>query len=92
MTQKYDIHALRALQDLEAKLNEDLVKLYNVEDEDGLPEDATVDIISVYNLDADKKLEELVISLNSFGFLYNILIIFVSFFFSLEKFFYYSSA
>lgn len=69
MTQKYDIHALRALQDLESKLNEDLVKLYNVEDEDGLPEDATVDIISVYNLDADKKLEELVISLNTFGFL-----------------------
>lgn len=57
LTQKYDMHALRALQKLEAELLQWLAELYGCE-EDGVP--VEVDLLEVYNLDPPLRAEALV--------------------------------
>lgn len=65
LTQKYDMHALRALQKLEAELLQWLAELYGCE-EDGVPVD--VDLLEVYNEEPPARAESLVSLFDTVGF------------------------
>lgn len=69
LTQKYDMHALRALQKLEAELLQELARLFECTEDDL---EVEVDLLEIYNLEVPLRPEALVSN-----FLYSLFLLFI---------------